>query len=198
MGCGVTDLDLAALGLDLQSLVEVRDHAEAAAAVLDERDGIPPPALRVLRRVLRRHLESLQELHRLVPEVRHDRSIGAGELWINRSLPVNCSHVSGSAPPTLQTSLPVLNGRALLDLPSFVLDCYWKWTRHGSWLLLRGPARRGIRRNDRERSCRFDGIRGVTTSRLHLSKSPPSHASRTNIAMPTYCFTSFLFVCVYI
>jgi hypothetical protein len=93
--CAVTDLDLAALGLDLQSLVEVRDHAEAAAAVLDERDGIPPPALRVLRRVLRRHLESLQELHRLVPEVRHDRSIGAGELWINRSLPVNCSHVSG-------------------------------------------------------------------------------------------------------
>jgi hypothetical protein len=113
--CAVTDLDLAALGLDLQSLVEVRDHAEAAAAVLDERDGIPPPALRVLRRVLRRHLEPLQELHRLVPEVRHDRS-----------LPVNCSHVSGrvcTSTADLPLSLPMLNGRALLDLPSFVLDC---------------------------------------------------------------------------
>lgn len=73
---GWTDLDVAALRLDLRSLLEVGDHAEAAAGVLDElADGLPPPALRVLRRVLGRHLEPLQELHRLVPKVRHDRSI---------------------------------------------------------------------------------------------------------------------------
>jgi hypothetical protein len=66
-----TDLYLATLRLDLGALVEVRDHPEAAAAVLDERaDGLPPPALRVLRRVLRRHLEPLEELHQLVTRCR--------------------------------------------------------------------------------------------------------------------------------
>lgn len=70
-----TYLDLAALGLGLRALVEVGYHPEAAAAVLDERaDGIPPPSLRLLRRVLRRHLEALQELHRLLPDERHDDS----------------------------------------------------------------------------------------------------------------------------
>jgi hypothetical protein len=74
---GRTDLDVAALRLDLRALVEVGNHAEAAAAVLDESaDGLPPPALRVLRGVLGWHLEPLEELHRLVPKVRHDdRSI---------------------------------------------------------------------------------------------------------------------------
>jgi hypothetical protein len=104
---GVTDLDLAALGLDLPSLVEVGDHAEAAAAILDEGDGIAPPALRVLRRVLRRHLERLQELHRLVPEVRHDLDGRTDEL-INRCLTTGHVYMEQSpvrSAPPLQTSL---------------------------------------------------------------------------------------------
>lgn len=64
----LANLDVAALRLGLGSLVEVGDHAEAAPAVLDERaDGLPPSALRVLRRVLRRHLEGLEEIHGLFP-----------------------------------------------------------------------------------------------------------------------------------
>lgn len=69
----VNYLDLSLLGLDDRSLVEIRDHAEAASAVLDDGADCPPPlALRVLRRVLVRHLEvplqeALHPIHRPSP-----------------------------------------------------------------------------------------------------------------------------------
>ncbi|RZS19267.1 hypothetical protein BHM03_00051689 [Ensete ventricosum] len=61
-------LDLPFLGIDLGPLVEIGDHAEPAAAVLDHRPhGPPPPPLRLLGGVLGRHLEVLLQkaLHAL-------------------------------------------------------------------------------------------------------------------------------------
>ena len=40
------------------------DHVEAALTVLDKcAEGVTPPALHVLRRILHRHLEGLEEIH---------------------------------------------------------------------------------------------------------------------------------------
>lgn len=77
-------LDLPFLGLDLGPLVEIGDHAEPAAAVLDHRPhGPPPPPLRLLLRVLGRHLEVLLQkaLHALpVALIPTDSIKQAGEI----------------------------------------------------------------------------------------------------------------------